>query len=791
MNSLIKQGVEKGLISFNEDKTRITYKQQQKTYNYRDPEEQVRAEIYLQLILEYGYLTKRIQLEYIVPRRTPSDLADIVVFEDDLCKTPFIVVECKKQSVSEAEFIQAIEQGFGNANSLSAYYLWITTELKSKYYNVKDFPPMERVLNLIASIPRYGQKDLSKAQFYKGGIDENGNKAFDLRVVEQNDLTKIFAQAHQALWAGGKRNPSEAFDELDKIIFCKIWDERKLRKKGEPYDFQEFTGEDPQFLLNRVKAIYQEGQQKDPEVFREPIRLSANELKTIVGYLAPVNLHGTDLDSKGRAFETFMGSFFRGEFGQYFTPREVVDFIVKALPIKNTSLVLDTSCGSGGFLLYALDKVRKQADKHAKEGYFKKDSREHWDYWHDFAQYNLFGIEISESIARTAKMNMIIHDDGHTNVVSCDGLLSAELKEPKNNESKDEIEERENHNRNTIQGITKNYKFNYNHFDFIVTNPPFGSLIKQSEQAYMKNYGLAFSELNWIDAKIKNQHLKSPRTTQNSEVLFIEQCYNFLKPGGYLAIVIPDGILTNSSMQYVRDWIEEQYRIIAVISLPQTAFSATGAGVKSSVMFLRKLSKEESEKIIEIKTNLQDKLWKKPEYKAEIRKLETEKNTKIKNYEGLNDYFETPIDLNTIDKKELKELEKSEEFKSWKADISAEYKEKIDEVKENLQDEYLKEYSTALTNYKIFMALAENIGYDATGRDSSKLISSKEFNEDEILKLEEIRQHDLFTRRIIKRKNEEDKWVTESETSIDDTGISGELARFIQHVEAGKDSFFV
>lgn len=791
MNSLIKQGIAENLISFNEDKTKITYKQQQKTYNYKDPEEQVRAEIYLQLIIEYGYLAKRIQLEYIVPRRTPSDLADIVVFEDDLCKTPFIVVECKKQNISEAEFIQAIEQGFGNANSLSACYLWVTTELKSKYYNVKEFPSMERVLNLIASIPRYGQKDLSKAQFYKGGIDENGNKAFDLKVVEQSDLTKIFAQAHQALWAGGKRNPSEAFDELDKIIFCKIWDERKLRKKGEPYDFQEFTGEDPLFLLNRVKAIYQEGQQKDPEVFREPIRLSSNELKTIVGYLAPANLHGTDLDSKGRAFETFMGSFFRGEFGQYFTPREVVDFIVKTLPIKNSSLVLDTSCGSGGFLLYALDKVRKQADKLAEEGYFELGSSEHKDYWHDFAQNNLFGIEISESIARTAKMNMIIHDDGHTNVVSCDGLLSAELKASKANESKDEIEERENHNKNTIQGVTNNYKIKYNHFDFIITNPPFGSLVKQSEQAYMKNYGLAFSELNWIDAKIKNQHLRSSRTTQNTEILFIEQCYNFLKPGGYLAIVIPDGILTNSSMQYVRDWIEEQYRIVAIISLPQTAFSATGAGVKSSVMFLRKLSKKESEKIIDIKTDLQDKLWKKPEYKSEIRKLEAEKNEKIKNYEGLNDYLENPIDFLTIDKISLKKLQKTDEFKSWKSDITAEYKDQIDEVKERLQDEYLKEYSNALANYKIFMAIAENIGYDATGRDSSKLISSKEFSEEDSLKLEEIKQHDLFTRRIIKRKNEEDKWVIESEISIDNTGISGELARFIQHIETGEECFFV
>jgi type I restriction enzyme M protein len=791
MDSLIKKGLEKGLISFNEDKTRISYKQCTKSCNYKDPEEQVRAEIYLQLVFEYGYLPKRIQLEYVVPRRTPSDFADIVVFDDDLCKKPFIVVECKKQSVTEAEFIQAIEQGFGNANSLSASYLWVTTELKSKYYNVKEFPPMERNLNIIAAIPRFGQKDLSKAKFYKGAVDENGNKAFDLSVVEQNDLTKIFSQAHQALWAGGKRNPSEAFDELDKIIFCKIWDERKYRKKGEPYDFQEFTGEDPQYLLNRVKEIYQKGQEKDPEVFREPVRLSANELKTIVSYLSPVNLTGTDLDSKGRAFETFMGSFFRGEFGQYFTPRVVVDFIVKVLPIKNDSLVLDTSCGSGGFLLYALDKIRKRADKMTEEGYFEYGSNQHKEYWHGFAQNNLFGIEISESIARTAKMNMIIHDDGHTNVVSCDGLLSAEFLETKENESKDEIEDRENHNKNTIQGVTKNHKFQYNHFDFILTNPPFGSLVKQSEQAYMKNYGLSFADLNWIDAKIKNKHLSSPRTTQNSEVLFIEQCYNFLKSNGYLAIVVPDGILTNSSMQYIRDWIEEHYRIIAVISLPQTAFVATGAGVKSSILFLKKLTLVQTEKIKEIKIQIQDQLWEETKHKAEIFAVEAEKNKKIKEYEGLNEYLDVPITISLLNKKQLKELEKTEEYRSWKTDLVAEYKEKIEEIKEVLQDEFNKKYSNAFGNYKIFMALAENIGYDASGKENSRLISSKEFEENETLKLEEIRQHDLFTRKIIKRKNEEDKWIIESEISLEDTGISGELTRFIKHIETDTESFFV
>jgi len=708
--SLIQQGIQSGYIAFEQEQKYILYKAAGKKYRYADPEEQVRAETYLQLIIEYSYQPKRIELELVVPRRTPGDSADIVVFSDDEKLQPYIVVECKKQKVSEAEFTQAIEQGFGNANSLKAHFLLVTSGIKTNAYNVQEFPPLERVKNLIADIPRFGQSNITKAKFYKGGIDENGNKAKDIKIVDQNDLTRVFEQAHQALWAGGKRNPSEAFDELDKLIFCKIWDERRPRKNGQPYDFQEFTGEQPEILLTRIHGIYEQGRQKDPEVFKDPIRLSAFELKTIVGYVAELNLHDTDLDSKGRAFETFLGSFFRGDFGQYFTPREIVDFIVKVLPIHNESLVLDTSCGSGGFLLYALDKVRKQADAKAAEGYFKKGSVPHWDYWHDFAQNNLYGIEISEGIARTAKMNMIIHDDGHTNVIAHDGLYPP-----------GEMENR-----------TGNKGFRENKFDFVITNPPFGSTVKQTEQAYLKYYKLGVKDVNWIDKRLKNKFDLGPRDSQNTEILFIEQCYRFLRPGGILAIVIPDGILTNSSMQYVRDWIEEHYRIIGVVSLPQTAFIANGAGVKSSILFLMKLTESNTQKIQRIKGKIQDRLFDQPQFSSEIRRLEEEKKRIIKKHEGFDyssvnwESIENQVLLagmempKAVDKNTLKMYEKTGEFKAWRNDIAQMYNEQIDEIKERMQDAYQEGISRELDDYPIMMMMAEDIGYEATGRKSGK-----------------------------------------------------------------------
>ncbi|GAB3985017.1 hypothetical protein GCM10028806_60990 [Spirosoma terrae] len=710
---LIQEGLAKKYIKFDsEERKYITYVIPGIKKSFINPEERVRAEAYLQLILQYNYKPQHVDVEVTVPTRVPSIYADVVVYKDDAKKSPYIIVECKRETVSEAEFVQAIEQGFGYTHSLRGEYLWVTSGLKSKYYDVGNFPAGERIDNIIAAIPRFGETELSKAKFYKGAINEKGNQAFDLEVVAQDELTRVFSQAHQALWAGGKRNPSEAFDELDKLIFCKIWDEKRPRKNGEPYDFQEFTKEDPSFLLTRIRAIYEEGRLKDPEVFREPIRLSAAELRTIVGYLAPINIGDTDLDSKGRAFETFLGSFFRGDFGQYFTPREVVDFIVKVLPITNESRVLDTSCGSGGFLLYALDKVRRQADRMADEGYFKKESVKHYNHWHDFPENNLYGIEISEGIARTAKMNMIIHDDGHTNVISFDGLQTDQ----------------------EIIDKTGNKGFTFNTFDYIITNPPFGSSVKQTEQAYLKNYRLGIKDVSWIDRKQKNISQLGPRDSQSTEVLFIEQCHRFLKPGGTLAVVVPDGVLTNSSSQYVRDWMEEHYRIVAVISLPQDAFKATDAGVKSSVLFLQKLTEKQTEQIQHAKEKVQDRLWTKPDYSEAIATLEAERDGIVKQKQGFDadgisweseenqknlkgqtveaDLFGNAKQLNKL-------IEKTEEFRAWKAEITKNYAERITEIKENLQDEYQDKLNRDVTNYPIFMAIAEQIGYDATGRKTA------------------------------------------------------------------------
>lgn len=711
--SLIIQGEKEKLITVvrdgNEIKQVIFLNQKSlKPVNYSLPEVKVQTEAFLKLVLEYHYKPDRIRQYVPVKMGADTREADIIVYNDDECKQPHILVECKRQEVSEQEFLQAIEQAYSYAYALpnDVKYVWVTSVLKNEYFEV-DKKKNSRVTQ--PDIPQFG---VIKLATYKYVYDadsmeqkEGKQKFFDLSIIEQDQLTRSFKQAHDALWAGGQLNPSEAFDELDKLIFCKIWDEKKNRKTGEPYDFQNIRvdkeeikswqslsetelrvairKEENRRLFERVKNLYEEGRKKDEEVFRDDIRLTPEKVRTVVGYLESINLGETDLDAKGRAFETFMGSFFRGNFGQYFTPREIVKFAVDVLPIKNDSLVLDTSCGSGGFLLYALNKVRSQADMLYPN--YKTDVKQHakhYKYWHDFAEKNLYGIEINEQISRAAKMNMIIHDDGHTNVITADGLLNPE----------------------EIEKITKNKGFKYNHFDFIVTNPPFGSIVRQTEKAYLKTYKLGKKESDWLAVNAKPE---TQRENQNTEILFIEQCHNYLNEGGYLAIVVPDGILTNSSLQYVRSMIEEKFRIVAVVSLPQTAFMHTGAGVKSSVMFLKKSKSKHSEQLQNKISAIQQSLKKQFNYVEKIEEWEKEKAKKIKDMEGFN---------NPSPSLSATEIKKTDEYKSWKEEVNAYYNDLLNDLKEQMQEAYLQSKQKQLPDYKIFMAIAELIGYDATGK---------------------------------------------------------------------------
>ena len=719
-------GQQKDYIQILNEGTIIHYITPDKRYRFTDPEEKVRARYYVELIERYQYPETRIDLEVSVPRRTPSDFADLVIFDNDAKTNPYIVVECKKDGIAEAEFNQAIEQVFGNCNSLRGHYASVIAGNTRRFFDVKSYPSVERVENIIADIPvRYGRVEEWR---YKKG-DPN----WDLQVIEMADLIRALEKCHDTLWQGGRLEPTTAFNELSKILFVKIRDEKQARRRGTPYDFQIKTHERPKSVADRIKGLYQEAQAQDPQVFTEDIRVDDSRLFSVVNHLQGINLNATELDVKGVAFERFLGSYFKGDMGQYFTPREVVEFMVKMAAPHHEERVLDPACGSGGFLLHAMDHILKQASE-----FFTEGTPEYYTHWHDFAEKRLFGIEVNDSIARVAKMNMIIHDDGHSNVIGNDALVNFDVL------------------------YNQHRDFERETFDLILTNPPFGATVKKEELPYLDDYNLG-----------------KRKTSQKTEILFLERCFDFLKWGtGELAIILPDGILNNSSLQYVRDYIEQHFQILAIISLPQTAFSHYGAGVKPSILFLRKFSEAEyslHQAHIHQITESNEKA-----YAPRVKELEDERKSVIERgcpaqievtdlyrlrFHGIlanidvleqrlgkprtkavqslrdrfirdNDHLPVP-QIPTLDPKTARarlreyttyrkqfEQEHKEAFKAaadseWESEVKTEYKEKIDAVKEELTDknaEDIRQWIQDNANHPIFMAIAERIGYDATGR---------------------------------------------------------------------------
>jgi len=541
---------------------RINYVAADHSERWSDPEEKVRAEFFAELIYRYEYAPGRIGVEITVPDRTPKDSADLVIFRDDERKDPYAVIECKRDGITDAELRQSVEQAFGNghAHKFRAAYVGVVAGESRLFFDCSDkFPALERQKNRVADLPISYGKPL-RIKYRKG------DEAHDIHEVDKSRLISALSKCHDTIWNGGEFKPDAAFSEMCKLIFVKIADEKDT-DQGEPYTFQITTGEDDLTLGKRIRRLYESHRERDAEVFNEEIKVTDSKIATVVAHLESLSLSETDLDTKGVAFETFQRNYFTGDAGQYFTPRELVEFCVQMTTPTAKDHVLDPCCGTGGFLLHALDAVRAEANRKHKLG-----TSAHRDHWHDFAQRNLYGIEINRDIARVAKMNMIVHDDGHTNVVAGNALES-------------------------IRGFTnRNAGFKPASFDLILTNPPFGVTAKDVDIPTLKVDFKLFLKTD-AEGNVRKDSSGNPipLAQQKSEILFLERIWHFLKhKTGRAAVVVPDGILTNSSLQLVRDWLLEHFQVLAVVSIPQFAFAHYGAGVKASLLFLRKLGEKET-----------------------------------------------------------------------------------------------------------------------------------------------------------------------------------------------------
>jgi len=537
-DEIIEEAIKKGIIKIKDDK--VIYPNG-KSYNFKDPEEKVRARVFIELVEKYKYSEKRLDTEVTGPRREPKLPADIVVYEDDEQEYAFIVVETKAESTKK-DIDEAKREGLGNANLLNAKYLLVVCASEQMSYNLEKHPSTVDKLEKyrIADIPvKYGREP--KFRF------KRGDKENDLRKATFKELDNKFQLCHDEIWEGGKRDPAVAFDEISKLIITKLYDER-YTPHGEYYKFQIGTYEEPKDVASRINEIYKTVQERNFEVFKGDIELPDAMIFRIVEHLQDISLRNTDLDAKGRAFEQFLGKLFRGEYGQYFTPRQIVEFMVSVLDPDETDYIIDPACGSGGFLLYSMKHVLEKVTKKYKEDKETID-RLNWDFSHK----QIFGIEINDRIARVAMMDMVIHEDGHSNIECNDALLDYAKFDP----------------RKAIKP---------NKYNIVLTNPPFGKRIKSNEKDYFKNYVLA-----------KN------KKSEMSEIFFIERCLDLVKEGGKIGIVLPDSAFTNKSNIPVVEYLLKRAKILAVISVPQLTFIPYGSMSKTSLLFLQKL--KENEKI--------------------------------------------------------------------------------------------------------------------------------------------------------------------------------------------------
>ncbi|WP_370521361.1 N-6 DNA methylase [Helicobacter winghamensis] len=666
MSDIIEKALKQGYLSFDGDSI-IYHTKKLSKQNYTNPEEKVRAEVFARLIIEKEYPLSHIAIEVRVTRGSnkSNTRADIVVYKNAKHQKAFIVIELKKSS--QKDLREAKEQALSYANFLQADYALATNGKEKIALYIK-----EDSNDLINDIPPYG----GNAPIWKYLRNSENS---DISKITTDELKTLLEKIHNYLWNGGKRNPAEAFSEFSKIIFTKIMDEKIAEYdpdyKLENYEFQKNRDEDKFALENRIKGLYQKYKEKDSNVFDNALILDADEIKFLVENLESISLSETDLDIKGKVFQKFFADFFKGTAGQYFTPLNIVRFMVECFDLRQNDLVLDPSCGSGGFLLQTLQYMQEKSKKLDGEYNQKR-------FWHSFAEKNLYGIEISGGISQTAKMNMIIHDDGHTNVITADGLDSFE------------------------NFIKKNNKFQKNTFNFIFTNPPFGSSIPASKP-YFEDFSFAKSEVHFIDKIIDK---KSPKdlSAQKSEILFLERYFEFLKEGGIVACVLPDGILTNSSLQNVRDYLLERFYLLASFSLPQHTFSNYGAGVKSSILVLKKKDKKAIKAFLDKKEVIQNAITQK--HKDEILSLRDELKALI-----------APLqkELKALEKMQDKDLKTQEKIATLKEKI-ANHRETYRYKEELVRDKICTEVSEKLKqleSYEVFMAIIENIGFDATGKE--------------------------------------------------------------------------
>ncbi len=378
---------------------------------------------------------------------------------------------------------------------------------------------------------------------------------FDIELSKEDNLLKRFEEIHDYIYANDGLSPQQTLEEFVKILFIKIFDENEKLKQfsvtsEEWNDIQ--LGKNVSSFTDRITFLFVQTQKEYQDIFDtdDRIKLSPNALGFTINKLQGISLLGSSQDAKGLAFQKFLSHHEKDGRGQFFTPEPVIDFCVAMMQPKPKEIIIDPACGTGSFLMSAL--------KYLQTNNQNLDTAK-------IVSQNTFGLDINRSIARIAKMKLLLEANGKTNIICTNSL-----------EDLDSIK------------LSLGQK---NGFDLVLTNPPFGAKITQS--SILSKFDLGHK---WRNQNNEFHQTKTVYSNQNAEILFIERCIHLLKEGGRMAIVLPNGNFENPSLDYLRYYIKQKAKILAIVNLPQETFIPFGTGVKTSLLFLEKDSKNEEKK---------------------------------------------------------------------------------------------------------------------------------------------------------------------------------------------------
>lgn len=563
-------------------------------------EEYVRQTVEKRLINEHKYSKEQIKIEYAVQMGSGKKRADIVIFPkgatDEQKKNQhniYIVIECKKESVKPTDKQNGTEQlkSYMAACGNCEWGMWTNGLHKTVYRKVKD-DKNHTIFEEYNDIPSAdGTTD----------EQERPNRNTLIKAYEDN-LLFTFRTCHNIIYVNEGLQKQPAFFEFLKIIFCKIHDERNLLEPVEFYTTsKERNYKDGQAsVYKRISNIFEEVKKRHGQIFdkNDEIKLLPRTVTYLVAELQKYALLTTDIDIKGKAYEELVGSNLRGDRGEFFTPRNVMKMAVAMINPKETERVLDSSCGTGGFVVTAMNVVINKITKKLEAQYGEKEG------WSadvrslfnqkisEIASENYFGFDINPDLVKATKMNMVMNNDGSGNILQLNSLLPPQ-EWPE--ETKRKLAKALRISINDI----RNHR-NLGHFDVIVTNPPFGSKIPVKDQQILEQFDLAY-----IWNKDENGNWYKTARLQSSvppEQLFIERIIQLLKGGGRTAIVLPDSILGAPGLEYIRHWLIKKTKILASVDLHADAFQPRN-GTQCSILFLQKKTQaeiDEEEKTREI-----------------------------------------------------------------------------------------------------------------------------------------------------------------------------------------------